>query len=114
MSVLEILKIVAAVGTIATGFISLFRPKAVFGFTGLEVSGPRGISEIRSVLGGLFIGLGAAPLILSSAAAYQTLGIGYLAVGVVRLFSILIDKASESSSWISLVVEIVFGIVLVL
>jgi hypothetical protein len=114
MSFLEILKIIAAVGTIATGLISLIRPKAVFGFTGLEVSGPRGISEIRSVLGGLFIGLGAAPLILGATGAYQTLGISYLAIGIVRLFSILIDKASEASSWISLGVEIVFGIVLVI
>jgi hypothetical protein len=111
---LEILKIVAAIGTVATGLISLVRPQAVFGFTGLKVSGPRGISEIRSILGGLFLGLGIAPLILGSAAAYQTLGIGYLVIGLVRFFSILIDKASESSSWISLGVEIVFGLVLVL
>jgi hypothetical protein len=114
MSVLQILKIIAAVGTIATGLISLLRPRAVFGFTGLQVSGGRGLSEIRSVLGGLFIGLGAAPLLLAAAGAYQTLGWGYLAVAIVRLVSIFIDKASEPSSWISLAVEIAFGVVLVL
>lgn len=114
MSILQIMKIIAAVGTIATGFVSVVRPKAVFGFTGLEVSGGRGVSEIRSVLGGLFVGLGAAPLLLGAPAAYQMLGWGYLAVAFVRLPSIFIDKASMSSSWISLVVEVLFGVILVL
>jgi hypothetical protein len=52
MTVLEILKIIAAIGTIATGLFSLVRPRAIFGFTGLSAPGPRGITEIRAVLGG--------------------------------------------------------------
>ena len=41
------------------------------------------------------------------------LGIMYLAIGVVRLVSIFLDKSSVQSNWISLVVEIIFGIILV-
>jgi len=109
---LEILKIIAAVLTISTGALSLFSPKSVPGFTGLQPVGGRGISEIRSILGGLFIALGIVPLVLSGN-TYAMLGWAYLGIGAVRLVSIFVDKASERSNWISLVVEIVFGVILV-
>jgi hypothetical protein len=114
MTVLEILKIVLAIVTIATGLISLIRPRAVQGFTGLAAPGPRGITEIRAILGGGFVGLGLAPLILGVPAAYQTLGIVYLVIAVARIAGIVLDKSFERSNWISLAVEIVAGIILVL
>lgn len=112
--ILMILKIIAAIGTIATGLVSLIRPSAVTGFTGLSVTGPRGVTEIRAVLGALFVALGATPLFLNVPAAYQMLGITYLAVGLVRLVSMIIDKSVEQSNVISLIVELIFGVVLVL
>jgi hypothetical protein len=114
MTFLGILKIIMAVGTIATGLISLIWPRAVQGFTGLSAPGPRGITEIRAILGGGFIGLGLAPLILGSPAAYQMLGITYLAIAVARTAGLALDRSFEGSNWISLVVEIVAGIILVL
>jgi hypothetical protein len=114
MTFLEILKIVMAVGTIATGLISLVRPRAVQGFTGLSAPGPRGITEIRSILGGGFVGLGLAPLILGVPAAYQMLGITYLVIAVARIVGIILDRSLQASNWISLAVEIVAGIILVL
>jgi hypothetical protein len=42
------------------------------------------------------------------------LGVGYLAIGVVRLVSIFLDKSAVKSNWISLGVEIVFGVLLIL
>ena len=114
MSVLEISQIVAAVATILTGLFSLIRPLGVRGFTGLDPSGPRGVTEIRAVLGGAFIGLGAAPLILFQPVAFQMLGVTYLVIGAVRLVSMFFDKSLVNSNWISLAVEIIFGIVLVL
>jgi hypothetical protein len=103
-----------AIVTIATGLISLIRPRAVQGFTGLAAPGPRGITEIRAILGGGFVGLGLAPLILGVPAAYQTLGIVYLVIAVARIAGIVLDKSFERSNWISLAVEIVAGIILVL
>ena len=112
--ILQILKIVAAIATVATGALALFAPRSVFGFTGLSAPGPRGITEIRAVLGGLFIGLGLAPFLLQSPAAYKMLGIAYLAILAVRLVSLFVDKSFEQSNYISLAVEIAFGIILVL
>ena len=46
MTILQVLRIVAAAGTIVTGLISLIRPRSVTGFTGLSPTGPRGVTEI--------------------------------------------------------------------
>ena len=114
MNILKLLQIIAVVGTILTGMLSLFWPKMAEGFTGLTAPGGRGITEIRAVLGGLFIGLGIAVFVLGTREVYQMLGIMYLAIGVVRAVSMVVDKSVERSNIISLVVEILFGVILVL
>ncbi len=111
MSFILILKIIASLATALTGLLALVKPSAVHGFTGLVASGPRGISEIRSIFGGLFIALGVAPFVFGEV-AYLVLGLGYLAIAVVRFVSIFLDKSRDSSNWISLAIEIVFGIIL--
>ncbi len=111
---IQILQIIAAVATILTGLVSLLKPQSVTGFTGLRPEGGRGITEIRAVLGGFFIALGAAPLLLNSPSAYTMLGIAYLGVGLVRGISMFVDKSVERSNNISLAVEIIFGLILVL
>ncbi|MCJ7717550.1 MAG: DUF4345 family protein [Anaerolineales bacterium] len=111
---LQILKVIAGVATIVTGIVSLFWPLKVPGFTGLEPNGGRGMTEIRTILGALFVGLGAAVLFYNSSEGYTILGITYLAMGLVRGISILVDKSAVSSNIISLIVELVFGIILVL
>lgn len=114
MTLLEILKIAVAIATILTGMVSLFWPLRVRGFTGLEVNGGRGVTEIRSILGGVFVGLGAAVLILNDPAAYITLGITYLVVAAVRTISMFIDKSVERSNVISVITEVIMGVILVL
>ena len=113
MSILMILKIIASIATAATGLLALVKPTAVYGFTGLIAEGPRGISEIRAIFGGLFIALGIAPFLFGEP-AYRVLGAGYLAIALVRLVSIFLDKSTASSNLISLAIEIVFGVILIL
>lgn len=113
MNIVMILKIIAALATVATGLLALVKPTAVYGFTGLTAEGVRGISEIRAIFGGLFIAVGIAPFIFG-ATAYQVLGFGYLLIAAARLVSIVIDKSYASSNLISLGIEIVFGIILIL
>lgn len=114
MNILKLLQLVAVLLTIVTGLVSLLAPRSVQGFTGLTAPGPRGITEIRAILGGLFIGLGIAVLVLATREVYQMLGIMYLAIAAVRLISIFVDKSSVQSNWISLATEIIMGIILVL
>ena len=111
---LDVLNFIAALATIATGFYALAVPLKVRGFTGLELPGGRGITEVRAVLGGFFIALGAAPLIFASKDMYLMLGVAYLGVGVVRAVSMFVDKSLVQSNYISLAVEIILGIILIL
>jgi len=113
MNVLEILQIIAALATAATGLFSLLAPTKLTGFTGLQPVGGRGITELRAVLGALFIALGLAPLFLGPV-AYLMLGIGYLAIGAVRAVSMILDRSVVQSNVISLITEIVLGMILVL
>lgn len=113
MTVLMIAKMIAALATAVTGLLALVKPGSTYSFIGLNASGVRGVSEIRAIFGGLFIGLGVAPLFLGET-AYLMLGIGYLAIALARTFSILFDRSYDRSNWISLAIEIVLGIILVI
>jgi len=110
---LTILKIIAALATAATGLLAFVKPDATYGFIGLNAPDARGVSEIRAVFGGLFIALGLTPLFLG-APAYRMLGIGYLTIAVTRAFSIVFDQSFAQSNIISLIIEIVFGVILVM
>ncbi len=109
-----ILRWIVILGTLATGLIALFKPTSILGFVGFEGIGGRGITEVRSIIGGLFIGLAAAPLILNDPVAYKMLGIAYLAIGITRLPAMFLDRSVVSSNWISVGVEFVFGLFLLL
>jgi hypothetical protein len=113
VDILQILKIIVCLATVATGVLALVKPDLAYGFIGLTPSGVRGVSEIRAIFGGLFIALGLVPLFLG-ATAYRMLGIAYLAIAVARAFSIIFDKSYDKSNWSSLVIEIVCGVILVL
>lgn len=110
---MAILHYIAAVCTIITGLVALIRPRSIQKFTGLHAEGGRGITEIRAVMGGFFIALGAVPLLFNTAATYQMLGIAYLVVGIIRSVSMFVDKSIEQSNIISIAIEIIFGLMLV-
>ena len=111
MTVLRVLKILGALATIVTGVVSIFWPLSVRSFTGLEVQGGRGVTEIRAVLGGLFLALGLAVLYFNNTTAYKMAGFGYLVVGGVRLVSMFVDRSVVQSNLVSLAFEIGFGII---
>jgi hypothetical protein len=95
MPVLQILKIISAIITIVIGVYSAALPRRLKGFTGLEAPG-------------------LAPFLLPGIPqVYQTLGIMYLVMALVRAVSIIVDKSAEQSNVISLVTEAVMGIILV-
>jgi len=112
MTLLFWIKVIVAVATVGFGLMSIVSPPAAERFTGLTASGPRGISEIRAVLGGLFVGLAIAVLIYRTSSAFGTLGIGYLGIAFVRAASIFADSASTPTNWASLAAEVIFGILL--
>jgi hypothetical protein len=115
MGILRILQIAVLAGTILAGLYMMIMPRHASGFTGLDPEGPRGVTELRAVVGGLFTALGAAPLVFASPDMGLMLGIAYFAIAAVRLIGMFVDgSAGESSNWISFASEIVGGIILVL
>ena len=112
--ILQTLKYIGAAGTIITGLVSVFWPTKVLGFTGLDVAGGRGITEIRTILGAVFIGIGVAVLYFNQKETYQVLGITYLVMGAVRVISMITDKSVEPSNIISAVFELGFGVIFML
>jgi hypothetical protein len=109
-----VLQIIAAFATVATGLFSLVFPMKVREFTGLELPGGRGVTEVRAILGGFFVALGTAPIIFDSQDMYFMLGLAYLVVAAVRCVSMIIDQSLMKSNYISLVTEIFLGIILIL
>ncbi|MFO7742926.1 MAG: DUF4345 family protein [Anaerolineae bacterium] len=112
--ILQILKVIAAVGTVGTGVVSLLKPSTVTSFTGIRAEGPRGVTEVRAIFGGLLIAMGAFPLIAGAAVTYRMLGALYLTIAVVRAVSMVVDRSIERSNWISLAAEVALGTVLIL
>ena len=111
---LTVIQIFILVATIGVGLFAFVSPTGAADFTGLSLPGARGRTEMRAIFGGLFVGLGLAPLVFPAAAAYQTVAITYLAIGLARVLGLVMDRSGDRSNWLSLVVEFVFGFVLLL
>jgi hypothetical protein len=110
---IRLFQIISAIATVGIGVLALIKPKSIYKFTGLKAVGSRGVTEIRSIFGALFIALGVGVIILNQ---YLLLGVIYLTIAIVRAVSmLLIDKStSESSNVISFISEFIFGIFLIL
>lgn len=113
-NILVIFKYLAVFVTLATGIISLFWPRKIKGFTGLEASSPRALTEIRAVMGGTFIGLGLAALFMPTPEVFRTLGVAYAAIAAIRALSMFVDHSVVRSNIISLVSEILLVVMLIL
>lgn len=109
---LRLLRYVVLAATVASGLVLLVRPESVSGFTGLAPDTARGITEIRAAMGGVFIALGLAPLLLKTPAE-RVLGLVYLAIAAVRTPFMFTDgSAGEQSNWISLAFEVAAAVIL--
>lgn len=114
MTLITILQYLAVIITLFTGLYSLIRPRAIKGFTGIEATSPRATTEIRAVMGGTFLALGLAALLMPTREVFLTLGIVYAVIASLRAISMVVDKSVVQSNIISLVTELVLVVILVL
>lgn len=114
MTFLEILRWAAIAITLLTGIYSMIKPGGIKGFTGLEASSPRAVTEIRAVMGGTFIGLAVAAFVLNTPEVFKMLGITYAVIAVIRTVSMALDKSVVRSNVISLITEIGLALILVM
>jgi len=59
------------------------------------------------------VAVGVVPILFASPDMYLMLGIMYLTVAAVRTVSMFVDKSPVSTNYISLAVEVIFGLILV-
>ena len=103
---LRLLRFAVLAATVGSGVVLLVKPESVSGFTGLAPDTARGVTEMRAAMGGVFIALGLAPLILRAPTAERVLGLVYLAIAAIRAPFMFADgSAAEQSNWISLAFE---------
>jgi hypothetical protein len=105
---------VAAGLTLAWGFFGLVDPLVVVRIVGLEVVEPRGLSEVRALMGALFVVMGGIMLWAASSRsaprAYLRLpGLLILAEAAGRLASIVIDNVVSPGNFVFLLVELIIG-----
>lgn len=111
----EILKTIAALLTAAFGVYAFYQPDAVARASHFSLNNNAGRAELRVAYGGFFIGLGLAGILLDTDAAYQALGIGYLAAFALRLAALRFDGTEGVLSrtyYAFAVFELISGLVL--
>ncbi len=74
------------------GIVGFLKPLMVAKLVGLTPSEPHGISEIRSTLGGFFIGLGGFAMYSQNTVIYGAIGMGWVGAAIARVFSLIIDR----------------------
>jgi hypothetical protein len=109
------LKSIAAAATVLSGIVSLFWPRrVVFLLTGLRSAGARGVTEIRAVQGGLFMGLGGAVLLSREPLAWRLLGLGYVGIASARTASMFADRTFDRTNVANLAAEVAAALILLL
>lgn len=88
-----ILGSIGAAATVFIGLVGIIAPRFVANFVGLETDGALGRTEVRATGGGLFIGLGAALVMLESPEAYLAAGLGWIGAAAARLVSMAFERA---------------------
>jgi hypothetical protein len=105
----------AAAGlALVLGLLSLFNPFAAMRLFGLEMGAPRGLAEIRSMYGALYLTMAAlmlwaVPLRPRTAPLLRTLGVLWLGVAGGRVASLLIDGLFGPINLLLLAVQLFIG-----
>lgn len=111
---MHVLGYVGAVISIAAGCLGLLWPKQVSRTIGLQISGQLGISEVRATYGGLFIGAGAAVVLIASSDAALVLGLAWAGAFTARAVSCIVDRARTKENAVGLVIEGCLAVLLIL
>ena len=90
---IDTLNIIAALMTIAFGAFGFLAPRHTAKALDLTTNGSTmGLSELRASVGGLFVVMAIACIILNDPMAYATMGFAYAGATLGRFVSIVLDK----------------------
>ena len=108
---LLLLPYIAAVIGLGLGLFAIVRPQRAAKLVGIKIDEglPHSISEVRATYGGVFAGGHAFALATGSDAAFVTLACGWGLTGLVRLVSIVIDRAANGANYGGTAFELVMA-----
>ena len=106
----------AALFSLVLGVLGLVAPSRALRLIGLQlVPGlAHSISETRATYGGVFIGASLFPIVSGAPFAFLTLASCWIAAGIARAISVMIDNAATPFNFISIAVELCVGALLAL
>ena len=106
---MEWLNYIGAIGTLGLGITVLVSPASAAKIVGLKAETTSGRSEFRASFGGLWIALGAVPLLTMEPLAFAFVGMVWLGTAAGRLVSFVLDKTVDRQNLFNVGFEIVFG-----
>jgi len=104
-TLIEWLPRIGAIIMLIIGLVGFFKPQLFTRNLGIEMNGPMAVSEMRTVMGGLNIGLATAALLLQEPLVYITLGVAWLFGLLARFYSLLADKSGFKASIPAFVID---------
>lgn len=98
---LYVLPYIGGVIGLGLGLFAIFRPYGAAKLVGIKIDDalPHSISEVRATYGGVFAGGHAFALVTGSDTAFVTLACGWGLTGIVRLVSMVIDRAANGANY---------------
>ncbi|MGD1933834.1 MAG: DUF4345 family protein [Candidatus Phaeomarinobacter sp.] len=98
---LIVLPYIAGIIGLGLGVFAIVSPQGAARLVGIKIdeSLPHSVSEVRATYGGVFAGGHAFALATGSDAAFITLACGWGLTGLVRLVSIVIDRAANGANY---------------
>ncbi len=103
------LNYLGAVVTLGLGMTGLIAPQVAQRIVGLKAETVSGRSEFRASFGGLWIALGAVPLVLFEPIAFAFLGLCWLGTAAGRTVSFVLDRTVDRQNLFNAGFEIVIG-----
>ena len=111
----DILNIIAALLTIGFGAFGFLAPKFTAGALDLAPDGSNmGLSEMRASVGGLFVVMALACLVIGTPEAYAMMGFAYAGAALGRALSLVLDKPPFLKAFMYFLIEAVLAAWLVL
>ncbi len=104
------MELIAAAITVGLGLLGLLAPGKAMRLVGIEADQPHGRLDVRATYGGLFLALGAFPLISGEPIAFQMLGVAWLAAGLARAIFTPIERVWGRENLAGIAIEVGLGL----
>jgi len=109
LNLVNLFHIYAVVITLKNGFFPTLKPAWIKNATLVAPTSPRAKTEVRSIWGGLYLGLGIAGLAFPVPEVYRTIAIVYITSSLVRAVSMVISRSFSKSIFQTITYELILS-----